>query len=185
MDIVFECIGLAAGAASFVLMIFSIRGMRKESRSTLLTPITGIISATVITFVFILIAGVPINWLLAIPILGFGFFLGLLEGMFTRVYYRGNLLMTKRSAIYFVLWGLAYLLTLLLAQTKSSVWTAGGILAMILGLGIAYGSNLNLFFRQTLMRPTPGSISAPTSSSAARENPKPPSRPTDLPEISG
>ncbi len=190
MEIFIRCVELGFGALGFVLLIVSLRGMRKESRTSLISPIAGIFSAFILTTTFIIIAGVPLNWLVAILLLGVGFFIGLLEGVFTRIYYRGDLLFAKRSALYFVLWGLAYLMTLLLAQTGSATLTAGGILAMVLSLGIAFGSNLNLLFRQTVMRPA---IAMPTTdaspspvrplNSPGRAGPPKPasSKPTDLP----
>ncbi len=86
------------------------------------------------------------------------------------------------------LWGLAYLLTMALAQTGSAALHAGGILTIMLGLGTAVGSNLNLLVRQSMLKPQlavslPSAMPAPapcpaTCRSAARRPPKP----TDMPE---
>lgn len=150
MDLTF--IGYAIGAISLVLMIFSVRQMRRESIASRTAPIYGMIFPAIMTLVFMFIADVPLNLSTAAVALGVGFIVGLVEGQFTRLYYRGNLLVLKRNGFYFVLWGLTYLLTLLLAQTEDATLTAGGIMAMILGSAIAVGSNLNLLLRQSTMR---------------------------------
>ena len=190
MDLTFQIIGLVAGAFSFVMLIAALRGLRRERRASRGAPVSGIFSATLLTGLFILVVGVPMNWFVALPLLGFGFFVGLLEGQFTRLYYRGPILTMKRGALYFILWGMTCLLTVLFALTRSSVLTAGGILAMIFGLGVAIGSNLNLLFRQSRMRPTSAATAAtPFAPLRAMHPPDMPergatrgrSKPTDLP----
>ncbi|MSP22395.1 MAG: hypothetical protein EXR66_05195 [Dehalococcoidia bacterium] len=94
----------------------------------------------------------PINLRLAVPLLGVGLVLGLLQGWQTRLYWEGRELIAKRTAFYLMLWGLAFVATQALAQLQNTALHAVGLLTMMLTLGVAAGSTTNLLLRQSVKR---------------------------------
>lgn len=171
---------LGAGAFSAVMLIITILMLRRETRVPRLAPFIAIGTTLLSTFFYMLIANAPVNSILVWRFIGFGFLIGLMQGQATKVYYRGKAIFGKRSTAYLVLWGLAYLVSLALAQLGNAALYAFGILGMIFGLGTAVGANLNLFVRQTFLRPQTAPPAQP-SSIAGRSAPRVSSKPTDLP----
>jgi hypothetical protein len=173
-------ITLVAGTFSIVMLIITIWMMRREMRVSRLAPFIAIGTTLVSTFFYMLITNAPVNSILAWGFIGFGFLIGLLQGQATKIYYRGKAIFGKRSTACLVLWGLAYLVSLALAQLGNAALYAFGILGMMFGLGTAVGANLNLFVRQTFLRPQTAPPAQP-SSIAGRSAPRVSSKPTDLP----
>ena len=152
MSIVFRLITLVSGVASAWTLVKTIRKMREETRMSRLTPIVAIGATLLTTLLYLFLTAAAVNWLLVLPLLAVGFLLGLAEGQFTRLYYRSATLVGKRSVGYLVLWGLAYLLTLALAQWGNAGLQAVGVLTMLFGLGMAVGSNYVLLRKQNRLR---------------------------------
>jgi hypothetical protein len=189
MEVISRGITLIAGAFSTLMLILSIRKMRQETRLSRLAPIVAMGTTLLTTAVYLVINGAPVNGLLAGLLLVLGFAIGLGEGQMTRLYYRGKTLIGKRSVGYLILWGLAYLATMLLAQLGNAALHAVGILTMLFGLGTAMASNLVLLLKQMSARPAPA-VALP--SVVPDSGPRPStlredrasiklSRPTDLP----
>jgi hypothetical protein len=88
-------------------------------------------------------------------------------------------LVGKRSVGYLILWGLAYLVTMLLSQLGNAALHAVGILTMLFGVGTAVGSNLVLLVKQLTVKPQPAVVLPPAMPPAA---PWQPPRPTAVPQ---
>jgi hypothetical protein len=168
-------ITFAAGAFSMIMLIQTILKMREETYVPKLAPIITIVTTSFIVVLYVILTGAPINWLLAVLLLSLGLLFGLAEGQMTRLYYRGPIIVGKRSVGYLILWGLAYLMAMALTQTGNAALHAVGVLTMMFGLGTALGDNLNLLVRQSTLKPQPA---IPPLSGM----PTPVPRPTDLPE---
>jgi membrane protein CcdC involved in cytochrome C biogenesis len=171
---------LGAGVFSAVVLIITIWMMRRERRVSRLAPFIAIGTTLLSTFFYMLITNAPVNSILVWGFIGFGFLIGLLQGQSTKIYYRGKAIFGKRSTAYLVLWGLAYLVSLALAQLGNAALYAFAILGMMFGLGITVGASLNLFVRQTFLRPQTAPPAQP-SSMVGRSAPRVSSKPTDLP----
>jgi len=152
MSIVFRLITLVSGVASAWTLIKTIRKMRQETRMSRLTPIVAIGATLLTTWLYLFLTGAEVNWLLVLLLLALGFLIGLAEGQFTRLYYRNATMVGKRSVGYLILWGLAYLLTMALAQWGDAGLHAIGVLSMMFGLGMAVGSNYVLLRKQSRLR---------------------------------
>ncbi len=146
---------VAFGSSVFtvITLLLTIRKMRQEMYVARITPLIIVLVTGFAVGIYILLTGTAINWLLAGVLLAAGFVIGVMEGQMTRVYYRGPIIVTKRSVAYIVFWGLAYALTMALSQTGSVSLHVAGVLSMLFGLGLALGDNLNLLVRQSLLKP--------------------------------
>jgi hypothetical protein len=148
--------------------------MREETLLTKLAPVITIVATVITMFLYVILTGTPINGWISLLLLGAGFIVGLGEGQMTRLYYRGPVIVGKRSAGYLIIWGLAFLFTTLMSQTGVAALYASAVLTMAFGLGVALGSNANLLFRRSrLQRPA-----APLPPPGA---PPPAAHPRDLP----
>jgi hypothetical protein len=165
---------LVSATVSLLLLVQTIRKMLKESPISRLAPIVAIGATLFTTALYVALTGASVNPQLALPLLGVGLLVGLGEAQLTRLTYRGNTLIVKRSVGYLALWGLAYLLTMGLAQLGSGALHALGILTMVFGAGIALGSNLALLVKQLRVRrapadePSPNLATHPTRALQAR-----------------
>lgn len=179
-NLIAQIITLAASAFSLLVLLVTIWQMRKESRVSKLAPLIAIATTLLTTLVYVFITGASVNWITASVLLALGFLIGLGQGRATRVYYRGAQVVAKRSIGYLILWMLAYLVTIGLAQWGSGLLHAVGILGMIFGTGAAMGANLVLFIRRNALRPpsaapwSPGNLPERGGSSSA-------AKPTRLP----
>jgi len=155
---------------SIILLVRTARSLLRESRVSKLAPLVAIGAAVLTTWLYVIITGTSVNWWLAMVLAGLGIVIGFGEGRMTRMYYRDNTLIVKRSVGYLILWGLAYLLTVALDQLGNAALHAVGILIMAFGLGTAVGSNVVLLFRQMTARPAPAGASpvAPAASAISR-----------------
>ena len=190
-NLIAQIITLLAGVFSVVMLVLTIRKMRQETRLSKLAPILAMGVTLLITAVYLVITGAPVNGLLAVLLLILGLAIGLGEGRMTRLYYRGPTLVGKRSVGYLILWGLAYLATMALAQLGNAALHAVGILAMLFGAGAAVGSNLVLLVKQLTVKPQPAAaLPVAMSPTAPRQPPRPTTvpqrgvlrKPTDLPK---
>jgi hypothetical protein len=183
MNLLAQGISLLAVVFSLVMLVLTIVKMRQEAPASKAAPLVAMIGMALATGVQLVVTGAPVNGALAAAMLVIGLVAGLWEGRMSQVYYRGPTLMAKRSVGYLLLWGAAYLLTVALAQTGSAALYAAGMLAMMLGLGAAVGSNLLLLVKELTKRPL-----SPRSPAPGRYPPTagaypamPPSRPPSLP----
>jgi hypothetical protein len=158
-----QVVTLGAGGFSALMLIITIWMLRRETRISRLAPLIAIGATLLSTILYLLITQAPVNSILALGFVGFGFLIGLLQGQSTKIYFSGKAIFGKRSTAYLVLWGLAYLVTLALSHLGNAALYAFGILGMMFGLGTTVGANLNLFVRQLFLRPRP----APAASSGA------------------
>lgn len=173
-----QVIALAAGVVSAIMLLLSIRKMRGEVYVPRSAPIVAIAITALAVATYVALTGVAVNWTLAALLLAAGFLVGLLEGQATRLYYRGPIIVGKRSFGYLVVWGLAFLLALALGQAESAVLQASGALVMMFGLGIAIGDNINLLARQAMLKPQPAAPAGtaflePAAYAADRQRPAP------------
>jgi|GEM_PF-1090679 len=159
-----QSIATSIPAALIVLtLVLTIRKMREEMYVPKITPVIVIAITGLAVFVYAMLTRTPINWWLAALLLAVGCLIGWFEGQMTRLYYRGPIIVGKRSVAYLVFWGLAYLLTMALTQTGSTALHAVGVLSMMFGLGIAVGDNLNLLMRQATLKPQPATTAPPAA----------------------
>jgi|GEM_PF-5805239 len=146
-EILLRGFALLAGLVSLVLLFFSVRAMRRERPLSRWRPLISALVVAVVTAGYIVITGAQLNLFMAVGVLLAGLLFGLLEGLFTRVYIRGGQVMGRQSGLYVVVWGLAYVATLVLGQLRSGALHAGGVLAMLLGLGVALSSSIMLVLK--------------------------------------
>lgn len=146
-EILLRGFALLAGLVSLVLLFFSVRAMRRERPLSRWRPLISALVVAVVTAGYIVITGAQLNLFMAVGVLFAGLLFGLLEGLFTRVYARGSQVMGRQSGLYVVVWGLAYIATLVLGQLRSGTLHAGGVLAMLLGLGVALSSSIMLVLK--------------------------------------
>ena len=137
------------------MLLITLWQLTRETRLSKLAPVLAIATPLLTTRAYLFLTSASVNWLTAIILMVIGFLLGLAQGQTTRLYCRGRVIYGKRSAGYLVLWRLAYVLTIVLAQTGSGLFHAIGILTMTFGVGTAVGANLIHLFKQLTLKPMP------------------------------
>lgn len=164
-----QTIALVSAVFTVAALLFSIYKLRQESAFSRIPPLLGIVITAVITALYILLSGVQVNYLVGGGLVLVGLFLGLLQGRASQVYVREERIRVKRGTGSLVLWGVTYFVSLALSLTTNPLLAAGGVLALLFGLGAAVGTNLNLLLRST------------TNASSLVASDAPPVRPTSLP----
>jgi hypothetical protein len=154
-ETVLRVITILASIFGLVMIAFSVRAMRRERPMSRVRPLVSAGILAVVTIGYLFITRTQVNLWTALALIALGLLIGWGEGRLTRIYYKGNRVVGKQSGFYLILWGLAYVLTLLVAQTNIPALHAGGILAMMLGMGVALASGLTLFMRIGNLRPQP------------------------------
>jgi hypothetical protein len=144
---------IVAGILSLLVLFFSVRAMRRERPMSRFRPLVSAVIIAIVTVGYLLITRAQVNLWTASVVIALGLAIGWGEGRLTRIYYKGNQVVGRQSGFYLILWGVAYLLTLLLAQSNIAALHAGGILAMMLGTGVALASGFTLFKRISSLKP--------------------------------
>ena len=155
MNILSRLVAIASGVVSAWTLLKTIAKTREETRLSRLVPIVAVTATFLTTALYIRLSRATVNGWLVLPVLGLGLLLGLGEGQLTRVSHRGAMLVAKRSGLYLILWGLTYLATLALGQLGDAGMHATGVLTMMLGLGMAAGSNYVLLRKLDSMMHAP------------------------------
>jgi len=158
MDAFARAVTYLSAIVSLVLLVLTVRKLLKETPASKLAPMVSIVATIFTTALYAVITGTTVNWALAVVLFVLGLFMGFGEGRLTRLYYRGDALLVKRSVGFLMLWGLAYLLTMALDQLGNAALHAVGILVLVFGVGTSVGSNLVLLFRQLRARPAPAGV---------------------------
>lgn len=174
-DTIREAVALGAGVFSMIMLLASITKMRQEMYVPLSAPVIAIAVTGLAAGIYIALTGAQVNWALAGLVLAAGAVIGLIEGRVTRLYYRGPIIFGKRSTAYLVIWGLAYLLTLLLSQIGSALMQAVSVLVLAFGLGMALGDNVTLLIRQATLKRPAGGTAPPAPPALPSTPPSPPS----------
>jgi hypothetical protein len=151
--------------AILISVILTIRKMREEMYVPRSAPLIAILITGVAVLLYMVLTGTQLNPAVAVPVGVCGLILGLIEGRATQLYYRGPIVVGKRTVGYLVIWGIAYILTLLLAQLQVAAFYAAGMMVLIFGFGVALGDNLMLLARQGAVKRQP--YVAPVTVSAA------------------
>lgn len=136
----------------FAAVVFAITRMRRPTLMRWFAPLLGMGMSALGSGVYLLVMQPPVNLRVAGPLLAIGLLLGFLQGWQTKLYWDNERLMGRRTVLYLGLWGFAYLATQGLAQLQNAALHAVGVLTMMMTVGVALGSNLNLGLRQAWMR---------------------------------
>lgn len=136
---------------SLILRVVAVRVMRRPARARWFAPLLGLATSVGVSGLYLLLLQPPVNPRLAAVLLVLGGVLGLLQGWQTKLYWENQTLMARRTGMYLALFGVAYLLTLTLGQLQSAALQAVGVLTMMLSVGTAVGSNVNLALQQGWM----------------------------------
>lgn len=137
---------------SFVMLVIAVRVMRRPARARWFAPLLGLATSVGVSALYLLLLQPPVNPGLALWLLALGGVLGVLQGWQTKLYWENQTLMARRTGLYMALFGVAYLLTLGLGQLQNAALHAVGVLTMMLSVGVAVGSNVNLALQQGWMR---------------------------------
>ena len=140
---------------AMLMLLLSIRKMSEEVYVPKIAPLIIIGITALAVFAYVTLTRTQINWSVAALLIAGGFLIGGVEGQMTRLYYRGPIIVGKRSVGYLIFWGLAYLLTMALTATGNGTLHAAGVMTLMFGLGIAVGDNTTLLFRQLFLKRPP------------------------------
>lgn len=140
---------------AMLMLLLSIRKMSEEVYVPKIAPLIVIGVTALAVFAYVTLTRTQINWFVAALLVAGGFLIGGVEGQMTRLYYRGPIIIGKRSVGYLIFWGLAYVLTMALTATGNGTLHAAGVMTLMFGLGIAVGDNSTLLFRQLFLKRPP------------------------------
>jgi hypothetical protein len=156
MENVSGIIGLVFAFITVALTIVALITFRKERRLTRLSTFISLLLSLAMLPLFTALSGAQLNPLLGWPLLVLGLLVGLIWGRSTRLYYRDEKVMGKRSLFHLVGWGLSWALSQFLALFDSALLAALGLVPIFFTTGTQVGTQANLLFRLLFLKKTSG-----------------------------
>ena len=124
-----------------------IRQVRRPSPLRRWTPVIGLVMAPLglLLNIVILHQAAPgrAGWLAGV----IGLLFGVAWDRTTRIELTDGRLIARRSALYLVLWGVAYAITQILVSVTVARWVSAGLVSMCFATGTAIGMNVDLLTR--------------------------------------
>jgi len=163
MNILMTLIGVTTSLFVFLLTIISAFALRKPRKISILgTLISGLIALLALLIV-LLLSGMRINWLLAVPTLFFGMLIGFLRGQFVKFRMLGKQVIAYNSILIIILWGFSLGISLLLGLLDPFLLASLGLLPVFFSSGLQMGISTNFFLRRILVYlvpspPRPGGL---------------------------
>jgi len=149
MNTLLTLLGLLSSVILFVMTLVSIFTLRKPRKITVLgTLLSGVIAGLSLLTVVVL-GGMRLNLLLALPILLLGMLLGFVRGQMVKFSPLGNVIIGRNSVLLAILWGASLGVSLLLGLLGSPLLATLGLVPVILSTGLQLGYSANHFLRRT------------------------------------
>ena len=143
---------LLAGLSSVILIVLtvvSIFTLRKPRKITVLGTLLSGVIAGLSLLVIVVLGGMRLNLLLALPILLVGMLLGFVRGQMVRFSPQGKIIIGRNSVLLAVLWGGSMAVSLLLGLLGWPLLASLGLVPVVLSTGLQLGYSANHFLRRT------------------------------------
>ena len=149
MSLLMTLLGIFSSMILFVLTIVSIFTLRKPRKITVLGTLLSGVIAGLSLLVIVVLGGMRLNLLVALPILLLGMLLGFVRGQMVKFSPLGKFIIGRNSVLLAVLWGASMGVSLLLGLLGWSLLASLGLMPVVLATGLQLGYNANHFLRRT------------------------------------
>lgn len=184
MDTIFQTISLVSAVAIAGITIVTLFASNKERCLNPLTLLFSIVVALLMLPVFMFLSHARLNLLLALPLLAFGFIVGLVWGLTTRMYFKRGHVVGRPSLLALGVWGGSWVLSQISNLFGSPLFAALGLVPLVFTTGTQVGRDSNILLRLWMVKPERESSrrmfppDLPESSKPASTR----ARPSDLPK---
>ena len=153
MDLIFQIITVVGAVFTLAMTAWMVLSFRKERPIGVLPTLISVVLSLILLPVFVLLTGVRLNLLVAVPLLAQGLMLGGLRGFTTRLYRRADgRVMGKRSWLFLLAWGGSLALAQVLNLLDSALYASLGLVPMVLTTGTQVGADATILLRRLRMR---------------------------------
>jgi len=145
-------------SAFFMLISMALIGwmlvtFRRVRSISALSCVFSLLFTSLIFAVYWFIVGTSLSWIILLGLAFFGLALGFLMGQSTRVWVEDGGKKARNTIWYLVFWAACFLVTQSLVTLGHSLSLNLGIGAMVLGTGVTFGSQGNIFLRLLILSP--------------------------------
>jgi hypothetical protein len=153
MDLILQIVTVLGAVFTLVMTAWMVISFRKERPIGVLPTLISVVVSLVLLPVLVLLTGVRLNPLMALPLLAQGLMLGGLQGFTTRLYRRADgRVMGKRSWLFLLGWGGSLALVQVLNLLDSALLASLGLVPMVLTTGTQVGADATILLRRLRMR---------------------------------
>ncbi|MBI5032047.1 MAG: hypothetical protein HZB51_16060 [Chloroflexi bacterium] len=152
MDTIFQAISLVSAIIIAGITLVVLFASNKERCLNPLTLLFSIAMALMMLPVFMFQSHARLNLWLALPLLAFGFVVGLVWGLTTRVYFKQGHVVGKPSLLALGVWGGAWVLSQVSNLFGSSLLTALGLVPLVFATGTQVGRDSNILLRLLVIK---------------------------------
>lgn len=153
MDTIFQTISLVSAVIIAGITLVALFASNKERCLNPLTLLFSIVIVSLMLPVFVFLSHAQLNLLLSLPLLAFGFIVGLAWGLTTRVYYKYGRVVGKPSLLALGVWGGSYFLSQVSNLFGSPILSALGLVPLLFTTGTQVGRDSNILLRLLLIKP--------------------------------
>jgi hypothetical protein len=152
METIFRAISFIGLVVSIAMTVVMFVTLRKERRIGALALLMSLAISLIMLPIFTLLTGARVRPLISVPLFVLGLVVGGLWGFTTRLAYRGEHVVGKRSLLFLLGWALSLILAQVVTLAGSALLTSVGILPMVLSTGTQVGMTCNLLLRRLFIR---------------------------------
>ena len=153
MDTIYSILGIAATVVSGILVVLMLLTYRKQTPVGPFAPLLSILLSLVMLLVVVHLSEAGLNALCAGPVLVSGLFLGLVQGLSTKLAYKDGRVMRQRSRLFLVGWFGSLVLTQLLNVVGSTLAISLSLMPLYASTGAQLGLNGSIFVRRLRLQP--------------------------------
>ena len=151
MTVLFELVGGLSSLIVVVMTIVAAFSLRKPRKISALTMLISGIVAFLALLVMVLIGGLSVNPVLALPAMVLGTLFGLIRGQLVKFNLVNQQVIGRNSILFIILWGFSLGLSLLLGLLGFPLMASLGLLPVVFSTGLQIGYYLNLFLRRIVI----------------------------------
>lgn len=161
MNTLLTILGGLSSVFVIVLTIVSAFSLRKPRKISALSAFISGLIALLAMLVMVLIGGLRLNLLLAVPVLLFGMLLGFVRGQLVKFSLTNQQVIGRNSILFIILWGFSLGVSLLLGLLDLPIMASLGLLPVVFSTGLQMGFYVNHFLRRIVIHLT--DLSTPTA----------------------
>jgi len=153
MNTIFRIIGVLGGAFAVLMTIIAAIGYRKPKKVSLVSSLLSGMIALLSLGALVFLGGIRIEPIIGLPLLVLGLLLGFLRGQAVKLRWEDEVVISRNSILFLIVWGFSLALSQFLGLLGSSLLASLGLIPAVFSTGLQLGYYGNIFLRRLFMRP--------------------------------